>query len=182
MDEEWKAIPGYEGLYDVSTHGNVRSYDRWVTRRSGAQVLWRGRTLKPNKGSKGHYRVNLFKDGVPAMTWIHRLVAQAFIPNPENHPLVRHLDDVKENNHVSNLAWGTHSDNRQDAIRNGVRFGVRNLEKTNCVWGHPYSGENLYINPKSGARSCRTCKREHWRKMSGKKTETSVKPIEEKEK
>lgn len=166
--EEWRPVPGYEGLYEVSDHGRVKSFDRDVVRRSGKIVRWRGRVLKPNAGSKGHFRVNLFKDSKPEMVYIHQLVAQVFIPNPRRLPLVRHWDDDKANNHVSNLLWGTHSDNRQDAVRNGVRFGSANLEKTHCVNGHPFKGGNLYTHPVTGHRSCRTCKRNHWRKKTGK--------------
>lgn len=156
MDEEWKAVPGYEGLYEVSNFGRVRSHDQVVNRKNGP-VNWKGRVLKPQKGSKGHYGVNLHRDGKSKTHYIHRLVAESFIPNPEGHPLVRHLDDVKTNNHVSNLAWGTHSDNARDAIRNGRDYN-RQRSKTGCPKGHLYSGTNV-----RGARICRECRREYQR-------------------
>lgn len=134
------------------------------------QVLWKGRTLKPNKGSKGHYRVNLFKDGKSEMVYIHQVVARVFIPNPDNLPLVRHWDDVKENNHVDNLLWGTHHDNRQDALRNGARFGPRLEDRTHCSKGHKYSEKNTYwvARGDNKHRVCRTCKRNWWREKNGK--------------
>lgn len=153
--EEWRPVVGYEGLYEVSNKGRVRSLDRIVDRKNGT-ARWPGRTLKPQLGSKGHYGVNLWRGKRSKTEFIHRLVAVAFIPNPDNLPLVRHFDDVKENNSVENLAWGTWSDNAQDAIRNGRDFN-RQQDKSHCPKGHPYSGSNLYISP-SGARHCRACK------------------------
>lgn len=155
-DEEWRPVPGFGGLYEVSSHGRVRSKDRVVNRKNGT-AKWPGRILKIQKGSKGHYHVGLHFKGSSKVAFIHRLVAEAFIPNPEGLPLVRHLDDVKENNHVRNLAWGTHEDNAQDAIRNGRDYN-RQRDKTHCPQGHPYSGENLYIGPR-GERHCKSCKR-----------------------
>lgn len=154
--EEWKPIPGYEGLYEVSNRGQVRSLDQVLNRKHGT-VKWPGRVLKPQRGSKGHYGVNLCRQGSSKTHYIHKLVAQAYIPNTEGFPLVRHLDDVKENNRVENLAWGTHKDNALDAIRNGRDFN-RQSGKTHCPSGHPYSGENLYLDRK-GARHCKACKR-----------------------
>lgn len=164
MDEEWRPIAGYEGLYDVSNLGRVRSHDRWVTRRNGKQVRWNGRILKPNRGSKGHYRVNLFKDGTPTMAYIHQIVARAFVQNPESRPLVRHLDDVKENNRADNLAWGTHSDNRKDALRNGVKYGPDTSLRTHCKNGHLFDEGNTRWY--RGSRVCRKCKREWARNKS----------------
>lgn len=156
-DEEWRAILGYEDLYDVSNWGRVRSYDQILNRKNGS-VNWKGRILKPQRGSKGHYGVNLHRNGKSKTHYIHQLVARAFLDNPDGLPVVRHLDDVKENNHVSNLAWGTWADNSQDAIRNGRSFDT-NSHKTHCPQDHPYAGENLYISP-SGARHCVTCRRD----------------------
>lgn len=163
MREEWKPIPGYEGVYEVSNLGQVRSRDQVLNRKHGT-VKWPGRILKPQKGSKGHYGVNLRRGGGSKTLYIHRLVAQAFLENPEGYPLVRHLDDVKENNTVTNLAWGTHADNALDAIRNGRNFN-RQKHKTHCPSGHPYSGDNLYVDRK-GARHCRACKTDKQRESS----------------
>lgn len=157
--EEWRPVPDYEDLYEVSSLGRIRSFDRMVARQNGHLIPWKGRILKLNKGSKGHYRVNLFRDGKPKMVYIHQIVAKVFISNPESLPLVRHWNDDKTDNTVSNLLWGTHSDNRQDAIRNGVQFGSFHKSKTHCANGHPYSGDNLYVNPNTGARACRACSR-----------------------
>lgn len=154
--ERWKAVRGYEGLYDVSTWGRVRSHNQILNRKNGT-VKWKGRILKPQRGSKGHWGVNLHRDGRSKTHFIHRLVAEAFLENEEDYPLVRHLDDVKENNRLENLEWGTYSDNAYDAIRNGRDLNQQ-AHKTHCPQNHPYSGDNLYVDPK-GRRHCRKCAR-----------------------
>ena len=103
MDEIWKDVVGYEGLYQVSDMGQVRSLN-W--RGSG---LVRNMYLKPTHD--GYRQVVLYKDGKGKTSRVHRLVAEAFIPNPENLPLINHKDEVASNNCVSNLEWCTHSYN-----------------------------------------------------------------------
>lgn len=152
--ERWEPIRGYEGLYDVSSWGQVRSYDQILNRKNGP-VRWKGRILKPQRGSKGHWGVNLHKAGKSKTHFIHRLVAEAFLDNDKGHPLVRHLDDVKEHNHLENLAWGTYSDNAYDAIRNGRKLA--SPKKTHCPKNHEYTEENSYVDPR-GATHCRKCK------------------------
>lgn len=90
--EIWKDIEGYEDLYEVSDEGNVRNKNT-------------GRILKPNKTHKGYLYVNLCKDGISKHKLIHRLVAQAFIPNPLNLLEVNHIDENKTNNNVENLEF-----------------------------------------------------------------------------
>ena len=98
MDEIWKDIEGYEGLYIVSNLGRVKG-------------LTRNRILTPRPTNKGYYRVHLSKEGTLKDFPIHRLVAKAFLDNPNNYNEVSHLDETKTNNCVSNLAWVSHSEN-----------------------------------------------------------------------
>lgn len=102
--EIWKPVAGYEGLYEVSSEGNVRSLKsgRWRNRR---------KILTPRKIDNGYHLVALCKDGAGKQMYVHRLVAQAFIPNPNNLETVNHKDEVKTNNNVSNLEWMTQKDN-----------------------------------------------------------------------
>ena len=95
--EEWKAIPGYEGLYEVSSEGKVRS----LNYRGTGKV----RVLKLSVNRYGYLQVHLCKEGKVKNYRVNRLVAQAFIPNPNNLPEVNHIDEIKTNNRVENLEW-----------------------------------------------------------------------------
>lgn len=105
QEEVWKDIKNYEGLYQISTYGRVKSFPR-----KGA--LRKEKVLKPYKDGKNYYFVvGLHKDGKKQYKLIHRLVADAFIPNPNNLPIVNHKDENKENNNVDNLEWCTYKYN-----------------------------------------------------------------------
>lgn len=97
IKEIWKPIPGYEGLYEVSNKGNVRSLNYMHTGK------WK--TIKLIKHKNGYLMVCLCKDGKIKQASVHRLVASAFIPNPDNLPQVNHKDENKLNNSVDNLEW-----------------------------------------------------------------------------
>lgn len=117
MIEEWRKIVGYEGLYEVSSFGRVRSLDRFYYR------LHKGKFLSPTKDRYGYLTVTLNCNGKSKTIKIHRLVAQAFLPNPDNLPQVNHKDEVKSNNCVENLEWcdGKYNVNygtRQERYRN----------------------------------------------------------------
>lgn len=102
--EKWKDIEGYEGYYQVSSLGRVKSLERKVESRGSLKIV-RERILKLRKDPKGYGRVYLQKDKVREQYRIHRLVAITFIPNLKNLPQVNHIDEVKDNNSVSNLEW-----------------------------------------------------------------------------
>ena len=97
-NEVWKDVKGYEGLYEVSTMGRVKS-------------LRSGKILKPAKNKNGYLRVDLYKDGKQKHFLVHRLVAEAFLGNPDNKPCVNHLSEVKTSNHYSNLEFCTQKEN-----------------------------------------------------------------------
>ena len=96
--EEWRDIEGYEGLYQVSNLGNVRSITRSVTYPNGGNRVFQGQELSKICAATGYYQVGLSRNGKVKVTNIHRLVAVAFIPNPENKPHVNHIDANKKNN------------------------------------------------------------------------------------
>lgn len=106
-NEIWKDIQGYEGLYQVSTLGRVRSLDRLIKSRYGNFRKITGKIIKPNKIWSGYLRISLWKQQQVEYKSLHRLVAETFIPNPQNLPCVNHKDEVKSNNSVSNLEWCT---------------------------------------------------------------------------
>ena len=98
--EEWRDIKGYEGAYQVSSYGRIRSFKNNKVK-----------VLKAQHHYKGYLFVTLLKNGISKKYKVHRLVAQAFIPNPNNYPQVNHKDEVKDNNVVENLEWCTASYN-----------------------------------------------------------------------
>lgn len=105
VKEEWKPICGYEGIYDVSNYGRVRSYPRNGTRDKRVHIL------KPSITRRGDKKVSLFRNNSAKYATIHQLVAQAFIPNPDGKTEVNHKDGDPSNNNVNNLEWVTKSEN-----------------------------------------------------------------------
>lgn len=145
--EEWKDIPGWEGRYQVSDHGNVRSLRTLV---SGEVTE---RLLTPRPLPKGHLRVSLCKEGVCRDFPIHALVLEAFVgPRPEG-AVTCHWDDDPTNNQLNNLRWGTASENLFDRVRNGRHTWA---EADACIRGHKFAGPNLYRT--GGQRVCRACR------------------------
>lgn len=116
----YKDVVGYEGLYEVSTHGIVRSVDRRVALRGNLMQLKKGKALKPAKDKLGYLNCALSKFNKLKSFKVHRLVAIAFLPNPYNLPEVNHLDCNKLNNHVSNLEWCDRLHNMRHAFKNNL--------------------------------------------------------------
>ena len=126
MQEVWKPIEGYEGLYEVSSLGNVRSLDRRVKGKDGKIIRHIGLTLKPSS-CRGYLHVILNKDGHFKACTVHRLVANAFIPNADNKPQINHIDGDKANNRVDNLEWVTQSENIRHSYETGLRGDANRL-------------------------------------------------------
>lgn len=146
---EWRAVPGFP-KYLVSDKGDVWSTHQWRRQR--------GRLLLGSMTTKGYPTVQIMQPGVGVRHFYrHTLVAEAFLgPRPEGLE-VRHLDGNALNCSVSNLAYGTRSDNMLDMVRHGMH---RNAIKTHCPKGHSYSAENTVLDASSGSRRCRICRRE----------------------
>lgn len=122
--EIWKDIEGFEGYYQVSNCGDIKSLDRYtICNRSGTQFARHvpERILRQTSDCDGYFRINLIKDNHERGFAVHRLVAQAFIPNPENKPTVNHIDGNKQNNCVDNLEWATYQEQNDHAVRLGLR-------------------------------------------------------------
>lgn len=103
--EEWRPVVGYEGLYEVSNLGRVKSLDRVVNCKGNSTVVKQSKVLKWDIGRKGYARVTLSKENKVKRYLVHRLVAEVFLPNPKNLPEVNHKDEKKTNNAVWNLEW-----------------------------------------------------------------------------
>lgn len=102
--EIWKDIAGYEG-YQVSNLGTVKSLERECKGNKGCTFIRKGKVLSPKTHKNGYLIVGLCKDSKMKMYYIHRLVAEAFIQNPNNYPIINHKDENKQNNYIENLEW-----------------------------------------------------------------------------
>ena len=121
MEQEiWKDIEGYEGKYQVSNCGNVRSLMYHNTK-----GIKRISLLKPATDACGYFRCALSKNNILKTYKVHRLVAQAFIPNPNNYPQINHIDGNKKNNNAGNLEWCTNSMNQVHAYSHNLNQGAR---------------------------------------------------------
>lgn len=109
MKEIWRDVVGYEGDYQVSNKGRVKSFKKK-----------KETILKPSKGERGYHSHGLIRNRKSKSLRAHRLVAMAFIPNPENKKCINHIDCNKINNNVDNLEWVTHKENMVHAYKNGL--------------------------------------------------------------
>lgn len=116
MNEEWRDIPGYEGKYQVSNLGQVKSCTRTRNGKKGTIAIVKERVLKLKTDKDGYKEVALSLDGKLKYYRVHRLVAMAFIPNPLNLPLINHKDENPANNNVDNLEWCDSSYNSRYSI------------------------------------------------------------------
>lgn len=139
--EEWKDIKDYEGLYQVSSEGNVRSLDRFVETSTGIRH-YKEKILKTYLAGtdKDYHYIKLHKNGTQTPFEIHRLVAQAFIPNPENKPQVDHIRGNKNDNSVKSLRWATQPEN----MNNENTKQYNNLKLSKQVY--QYSLDNKLLN------------------------------------
>ena len=114
-NEIWKNVEEYEGIYQVSNKGRVKNMGSL----GNFGIAVKERLLRPGDNGHGYLWVNLCKDKVHKSKYVHRLVAEAFIPNPENKPCVNHIDRNKSNNSVDNLEWCTYKENNIHSIKTG---------------------------------------------------------------
>lgn len=118
--EIWKDIEGYEGMYQVSNYGRVKNLERY----SYQGHLLAERLLSITHAAGGYCDVSLYKDGVREHKKPHRLVAEAFIPNPDNLPEVDHIDTNKDNNRADNLRWCTHQENHMNPLTRKLKHDI----------------------------------------------------------
>jgi len=113
VKEIWKDVVGYEGIYQISNYGSVKSIDRQCELSDGRILNLKGKLLKPSFDRKGYIRFRLSKNDKLKSFRAHRLTAKAFIPNHRNSPQVNHKNGVKHDNFVDNLEWATNMENSQ---------------------------------------------------------------------
>lgn len=135
MSETWLPIKGYEELYMISSHGNVYSFHR-------------NRLLKPKITRAGYLRVTLCNGTTYKTVFVHRLVADAFIPNTHLNPTVNHLNEVKTDNRVENLEWATNAEQntygtRTERARANTDYRARNINYKEVASKHDYSREDM---------------------------------------
>lgn len=137
-DEIWKDIKNYEGLYQVSNLGNVRSLDKIdyiynFKKEQKVKRIRKGKIIKHNISNKGYKFVSLYKNKKRNNFYIHRLVAQTFIQNIDNLPIINHIDGNKLNNNISNLEWCTYSHNVKEAYRLGLETNTEKQKEISRI-------------------------------------------------
>lgn len=161
--EQWRPIPGYEGHYEVSDHGRVRSVTRILPHPVNGWKTYRGKLLKQDVHKTGHIAVWLSLDGRMRSLLVHRLVLMAFIgPCPDGMEAC-HWNDDPGDNRLENLRWTSRRDNNLDRVRNGIHPMAK---KTHCKRGHEFTPENTRIEVRTTGkvRRCRQCERERSRR------------------
>ena len=128
MQEVWKDIKGYESFYQVSNLGNIKSLPRQFMRSNGKLQTFESKILKPLVHKNGYCKVELAYKGLHKRYYVHRLVAEAFIPNSDNLPEINHKDENPSNNCVNNLEWCTHKYNSNYGTR-PKRIGGKHSKK-----------------------------------------------------
>lgn len=147
MSEEWRPVPGYEGIYAVSNEARVR-------RLAGSFSALEDRLLTPTLGSNGYVSVALYRDGHVKGHLVHRLVLRAFHGEPPTGTEACHNDGDPTNNRLENLRWDSHQANCMDKALHGTDVTAA---KTACRAGHEYTADNVFYAKADGRRRCRTC-------------------------
>ena len=173
-EEEWKSVVGFEGLYEVSSYGRIRSIDRVIMRSNNTILTLKGSILPQyeyyGNSTISRLKVNLSKNGNKYSRSVHRLVATAFIPNPDNLPQVNHKDENPKNNNVSNLEWctceynhnyGTRNERHKKALQKRVNVYDLSGNYIKQYESIKHASEDLNLDPSSVTKVCKGKYRRH---------------------
>ena len=174
-EERWIPVVGYEGLYEVSDRGNVRSLKRprktYLTQHGKELVLtwFEGRVLSPSADKDGYLKVSLSKNGKSKVFRVHRLVLESFVGACPDGMECCHWNDVPDDNRLENLRWGTSASNGKDKRRNHDG----KPSPAFCQNGHEMTGYNVIrCGEEKRATRCRLCERVRWREKARRKRES----------
>lgn len=128
-NEIWLPVVGYEGLYEVSNMGRIKAlYREWYSGKEGCTLRSKEECIISQQNSRGYKRIVLTRGGVQKFKSVHRVVAMAFIPNPEGLPEINHKNGVKSDNQVENFEWVTASTNQLHALELGLKISQKRGE------------------------------------------------------
>lgn len=150
MEEIWRDITGYEGIYQVSNLGRVKSLAR-IIKRGKIEQHRKQKILTPSLCRGGYLSAIISNEAISKRIKIHRLVAQAFIPNPDNKPQVNHINGVKTDNKMENLEWMTCKENIIHSIRNGMHYNKKIKQEIKC----DVCGKIFFRQPNRLNRNCK---------------------------
>lgn len=128
-----RVIELFDGLkLEVFSDGKIKTLNHTTIRKNGRKDNRKGRFLKPVKDKYGYLRITVSKNGTRKSFFVHRLVAQAYIPNPENKPTINHINGIKTDNRVENLEWATHKEQKTHSIKHHLcDANLESLKKAN---------------------------------------------------
>ena len=166
MNEEWRDIQGFEGLYQISNYGRVKSLDHYASN-GFKEILYQGKILKLHPHN-GYLITHLCKNNIVKTIAVHRLVAMVFVENPNNYSQVNHLDGNKSNNHFENLEW---CDQRHNVIHR-VLTGLRKLKVPRDCFQYIYEEKKKGRSIQSLANEFHVGKTRIWQIVKGVEHET----------